>query len=215
MPGPSKWLLTSDFPSKTLYTPLLALIRATCPAHLIILDLINRIIFGEYYRSLRSSFCSFLHSPCYLVPVRPKYSPQHPILIEPQPSPSMWALGVLKCNLSLHLTQRFEVHPLPALYVSKNRIWPCRVLLNNDTVGWQANFLCGIWISAHPNAQNCYQHFYVTKCLKQLFKIFTPLKNCTSGYMYLISYLLSFSSRELTVVSLSIKYGIQGSQNTT
>ena len=38
-------------------------IRATCPAHLILLDLITRTIFGEGYKSLSSSFCSFLHSP--------------------------------------------------------------------------------------------------------------------------------------------------------
>ena len=35
-------------------------IRATCPAHRIILDLIARIIHGEEYSS---SLCSFLHSP--------------------------------------------------------------------------------------------------------------------------------------------------------
>jgi hypothetical protein len=38
--------------------------------------LITRTIFGEY-RSLSASLCMFLHSPCYLIPLRPKYSPQH------------------------------------------------------------------------------------------------------------------------------------------
>jgi hypothetical protein len=36
--------------------------------------------FGEEYRSLNSSLCSFLHSPYYLIPLRPKCSPQHTIL---------------------------------------------------------------------------------------------------------------------------------------
>jgi hypothetical protein len=36
--------------------------RATCPAHPILLDLITQIIFSEQYRSLSSSLCSFLRS---------------------------------------------------------------------------------------------------------------------------------------------------------
>jgi hypothetical protein len=54
------------------------------PAHPILLNLINLITFGEQYRSRSCSLCSFLHSR-YLIPLRPKYYPQHPILKNPQP----------------------------------------------------------------------------------------------------------------------------------
>jgi len=48
-------------PIKTLYTPLPSPIRATCPAYLILLDLITRTKLGEQYRLLSSSLCSYLH----------------------------------------------------------------------------------------------------------------------------------------------------------
>jgi hypothetical protein len=65
---------------------LLSPVRTTCPAHLSLPDLITWIIHREEYRAWRSSLCILLHSPVNLVSLSPKYSPQHPILENPQPA---------------------------------------------------------------------------------------------------------------------------------
>ena len=64
--GLSSGLCPSGFPTKTLCTPLFTATDARCPTHLILLDSITWTILGEEYRSLSSSFCSFLHSPVTL-----------------------------------------------------------------------------------------------------------------------------------------------------
>ena len=56
-------LFPSGFPTKTLCSPLSLATRATCPAHLILLDFITRTILGEQYKSFSSSLCNLLHSP--------------------------------------------------------------------------------------------------------------------------------------------------------
>jgi len=46
-------LFPSGLPTKNLYTPLSSPIRATCPAHLILLDFITRTILGEEYKTVK------------------------------------------------------------------------------------------------------------------------------------------------------------------
>ena len=59
-------LFPSEFPTTTLYTPSLSPIHATWPPISFFSIFITRKIFVKQYWSLKSSLCSFLHSPVTL-----------------------------------------------------------------------------------------------------------------------------------------------------
>ena len=62
-PRSPQWSLSLRFPHQDPIHTLSSPIRATCPAHLILLDFITRTILGEEYRSFSFSLCSLLQSP--------------------------------------------------------------------------------------------------------------------------------------------------------
>ena len=57
-PRSPQWSLSLRFPNQDPIHPLSSPIRATCPAHPILLDFITRKILGEEYKSFSSSLCN-------------------------------------------------------------------------------------------------------------------------------------------------------------
>jgi len=77
-------LFPSGLPTKTPHAAQLSPPTCQYPVHLIIRDLVTRIlriwcgvqinsVFGVVYRSIAYSLCHFFQAPCYLVPPTPKY----------------------------------------------------------------------------------------------------------------------------------------------
>jgi hypothetical protein len=79
---PSK-LHHSWFPTKILHALFTSSIRATCTAHLTLLNFVTLSISGKQWELWRSSQRKFLHSLAISF-VRSKFSPQHPILKHPR-----------------------------------------------------------------------------------------------------------------------------------
>jgi hypothetical protein len=77
-------LLPSGFPTKVQYTPLPSPIRTTCPvqSHS---SQFHHTHNNEWVQIIKLIIMKFSPLPCYLVPLRPKYS-QHPIPKHPPPT---------------------------------------------------------------------------------------------------------------------------------
>ena len=90
-PGSFEWSLFLRFPHQNPIYTSTAPICATCTVHLILLDLIARIIFGEEYRPLRSSLCSLLHSPFTSPLLGPNFFLSTLVSLSAYFPPWMWA----------------------------------------------------------------------------------------------------------------------------
>jgi hypothetical protein len=66
-PRSPQWFFPSGFPTKILHTPLSSPVRATRPAHLILLDFITRTILGEVVINTYSTETSSENSQGYAV----------------------------------------------------------------------------------------------------------------------------------------------------
>ena len=62
-PRSPQWSPSLRFPHQDPIHPHSSPIRATCPAHHILLHFITRTILGEQYKSFSFSLCNLLHSP--------------------------------------------------------------------------------------------------------------------------------------------------------
>ena len=106
MHGSSEWSLSLTFPTKILHAHMLSPIHATCPTHLILLDLINRKLFGGEYRSLISSLFSFLHFLATSALLGPN------ILLNTQFSNTLSLHSSLKFQLNAHNVVNIYLSPV-------------------------------------------------------------------------------------------------------
>ena len=100
---------SSAFPAKILYAFLFCCTRATCTAHLNLLDLIPLVRLGSGVKIMKLFIMQYPHIPCYLLSRRPKCLPQHSILEHSHPN-------FYRCTLHFEI---YIVHsPTNALFIN-------------------------------------------------------------------------------------------------
>jgi len=77
-------LFCSCFLTKILYTFLISPMCATCPVHLILLDMITITIVVKHTSYVKLLIMQFSSASHHFRPLRSKYPPQHPVLKHPQ-----------------------------------------------------------------------------------------------------------------------------------
>ena len=101
--------LPSTLDTTTLYVLIMFSIRATYPAHNIILDLINRIIFGKEYSSYTNNHYNTLTIPWYQIPAN---------------QPNEWPWTVIRFKLRKYQPHFTALHTIITQILNINYIFP-------------------------------------------------------------------------------------------